>query len=60
MPKDIIHNSTNQDFNAGFIAGVKASNHPCTIAAWLTVIAILTVGVIVGWALANYATVLGG
>lgn len=60
MPKDIIHNSGDQDFNAGFIAGIKASDHPCTISAWLILILILILGGIIGWALASYANVLGG
>lgn len=60
MPKDAIHNSTDQDFNAGFIAGVKASEHPCTISAWITVIAILAVGILIGWALTSYLNALGG
>lgn len=49
--------TSNQDFNAGFIAGVRASDRasddrPCTIAAWVTVMAILAIGIVIGWAIA--------
>lgn len=61
MPKDIYSSNHNQDYNAGYIAGVNdASDRPCTISAWVTVFAILAVGMLAGWALTNYINVLGG
>lgn len=45
--------TSDQDFNAGFIAGVRASDdRPCTISAWVTVMTILAVGIVIGWAIA--------